>query len=116
MADTYTPDGPGAGNPIGCVASWIVNVIRPPSPAYTRAESKAEPEPKVDPKEPVVARVRGIVVERSPVYQADGALLDDGSGPVVGITLVIDDDEAATKVLDAIQDGTPIRVLSSGCR
>jgi len=112
MADTYTPNGPGTDNPIGCVASWISNVIRPPSPTYTRAEPKAV----VESKTPVVARVRGIVVERTPVHQADGTTADDGSGPVVGITLVVDDDEAATTVLDAIQDGTPIRVLSSGCR
>ena len=114
MADTYSPNDPAAANPIGCVASWIANVIRPRSPAYAQADSKDVPPP--DPKEPVVARVRGVVVERAPVYQADGTALGDGCGPIVGITLVVDDDAVATTVLDAIQDGTPIRVLSTGCR
>ena len=112
MADTYSPNGPGDTNPIGCVASWVVDLVRPPSPTYVRA-TPSEPAPS---PEPVVARVRGVVVERAPVYQADGTACDDGNGPIVGITLVVDDDAVAATVLDAIQDGTPIRVLSSGCR
>lgn len=112
MADTYSPNGPGDTNPIGCVASWVVNLVRPSSPVYSHAPPK-EPAPT---QEPVLARVRGIVVERAPVYQTDGTPIDDGTGPVLGITLVIDDDEAAATVLDALRDGTPIRVLSAGCK
>lgn len=108
MADTYSPNGPGDANPIGCVASWVVNLVRPSSPAYAHAPAKAPI------AEPVLARVRGIVVERAPVCQTDGTATDDGTGPVVAITLVLDDDEAASTVLDALRDGTPIRVLSAG--
>ena len=100
---SYRPEDPDATNPIGCVTSWIGSLFRPAAPAYAHAE----------PKGPVVAHVRGVVVERAPVYQTDGTPCD-ATGPIVGITLVVDDDQVATTVLEAIADGLPIRVLSGG--
>ncbi len=108
MANPYTPEGALETNPIGCVSSWLGSLIRPPSPAYVHAP--------VEPPGIAVAHVRGVIVERVPVFQADGTPLDDSAGPVAGITLVVDDDTAATTVLDAIRDGTPIRVLSGRCK
>jgi len=65
----------------------------------------------------VVARVRGAIVERGPSYRVDasGATVV-APDAVVGVLLVVDDDATAIAVLDAIERGTPVRILSSGRR
>lgn len=99
----YQPTPPS--NPIGCVTSWIGRLFRPPTPAYVAPES-----PKAT---PIVARVRGVVM--TPAYGADGTTGDPATGD--GVTLVVDDDETANLVLEAIHAGATVNVLSvARCR
>src|SRR5262245_59989856 len=96
MSDsTYDPK-PSSSHPFACFSSWLGGLVRARTPDYVRDA----------PKGLAVARVKGVVVERAHGY-------GKANGAIVGITLVVDDDDAATAVLDAIRDGTPIRVLAT---
>lgn len=106
---TSTPYQPAsaATNPIGCVSAWVGNLFRARMPAYVVPDAK---------ESPLVARVRGVVLSRDPAFATtDGS--DGPPGPIVGLTLVVDDDETAAAVLEALHAGAPVNVLSvARCR
>ena len=110
MAD-YDPNVRST-NPIACVASWFGDLFRGPVPRYAPTPTPV-PAPTPVPV-PTVARIRGIEVQRAAVLRADGLVGDDGTGPILELTLLVDDDATAATVLDALHGGASIRVAALG--
>ena len=108
---TYDPN-PARKNPIGCVTSWIGGLFRSSTPEYGTTPTEPEPAPVPVPTAATV-RVRGVVVERAPTLASNGTVQNDG--PIVALTLVVDDDATAAVVLDAFTSGAQLRVLSAAC-
>ena len=103
MAD-YDPNVRST-NPIACVASWFGGLFRGSVPSYAPAPSPAPPVP-------TVARIRGVEAQRAPALRVDGSVGDDG--PVLELTLLVDDDATAATVLEALHSGASIRVVALG--
>lgn len=106
---TYDPS-PARTNPIGCISSWLGGLFRSPTPDYDTTPTDPVPTPEPVPTAATV-RVRGVVVERAPTLAADGTVHSDG--PIVELTLVVDDAATAAVVLDAFSAGAQLRVLSA---
>lgn len=97
MTDPIYQPSPAITNPLGCVTSWLGSLFRPRVPAYVVPE-----EPKAT---PVVARVRGVALVPGPEVHGT-------TGTIAGMTLVVDDDQTAAAVLEALHAGAPVTVLS----
>lgn len=111
MAD-YDPSQRSATNPVTCVTSWIGNLFRGRVPDYLPAPT--EPITRVlSTAATAVARVRGVELYRTPIYLADGSIVE-GDGPIATVTLIVDDDAIAAAVLSALHGGAHIRVASAG--
>lgn len=113
MATPYDPLAGRPINPIGCVTTWLGGLFHPPAVGYRPASTPApEPTPTCEstPTLGTAARIRAADVLRAPVFDVNGDLCDDGTGPIVRLTLVVDDIDTATRVLSALHSGAEVRV------